>query len=211
MFSPALEMVLNVAFREAVTRRHAHLGLEHLLYAVLRDPAGEEILRACGADLERLRVGVRRHLEDRVEALPRGSELDPVQTLAFQRVLQAAVLHVHSAGKDEAGIGDVLAALMQQPKSVAARLLASQGITRLDVLNFLSHGVSKVPLPEPVEEGVHAAGDEPPRAAADPLAAYAVNLTERARTGQLDPLIGRSAEIRRALEVLCRRRKNNPV
>jgi ATP-dependent Clp protease ATP-binding subunit ClpA len=211
VFSPALEMVLNVAFREAVTRRHAHLGLEHLLYAVLHDPGGEEILRACGADLERLRVEVRRHLEDRVEALPRGSELDPVQTLAFQRVLQAAVLHVHSAGKDEAGIGDVLAALLQQPKSVAARLLAAQGITRLDVLNFLSHGVSKVPLPEPAEDAAHAGGEDAPRVPADPLSAYAVNLTERARAGQLDPLVGRTAEIRRALEVLCRRRKNNPV
>ena len=85
MFNPALEMVLNVAFREAMTRRHAHLGLEHLLYAVLHDPSGEEILRACGADLERLGASVRRHLEERVEALPRGSELDPVQTLAFRR------------------------------------------------------------------------------------------------------------------------------
>ena len=211
MFSPALEMVLNVAFREAVTRKHAHLGLEHLLYAVLHDPAGEEILRACGADLERLATSVRRHLEERVEALPKGSDLDPVQTLAFQRALQAAVLHVHSAGKDEAGIGDVLAALLQQPRSAAARLLAAQGVTRLDVLNFLSHGVTKVPLPEPVEDEASAGSAEAPRPAADPLTAYVVNLTERARQGSLDPLIGRTLEIRRALEVLCRRRKNNPV
>ena len=211
MFSPALEMVLNVAFREAVALRHAHLGLEHLLYAVLHDPAGEEILRACGADLERLRGSVRRHLEERAEALPKGSDLDPVQTLAFQRVLQAAVLHVHGSGRDEAGIGDVLAALLQQPKSAAARVLAAQGVTRLDVLNFLSHGVSKVPLPEPAEDAAHAGADDAPRPAADPLAAYVVNLTERARQGRLDPLVGRTAEIRRALEVLCRRRKNNPV
>jgi len=211
MFNPALEMVLNVAFREAMTRRHAHLGLEHLLYAVLHDPSGEEILRACGADLERLGASVRRHLEERVEALPRGSELDPVQTLAFQRVLQAAVLHVHSAGRDEAGIGDVLAALLQQPKSAAARLLAAQGVTRLDVLNFLSHGVSKAPLPEPGDDAAHVGADDGPRPAADPLAAYVLNLTERARQGLLDPLVGRAAEIRRALEVLCRRRKNNPV
>jgi ATP-dependent Clp protease ATP-binding subunit ClpA len=215
MFSVALEMVLNVAFREAVSRRHAHLTLEHLLYAVANDPGGEEILRACGVDLERLRGELRRHLEEHEERLPRGKELEPSQTLAFKRVLQAAVLHVQSAGRDEAKVGDVLAALLQHPKSPAAQLLATQGVTRLDVLNYISHGVSKVPDGGSGETRV-GAGDEAdeeasPRPARDPLVAYAVNLTERARKGELDPLIGRLAEVERALEVLCRRRKNNPV
>jgi ATP-dependent Clp protease ATP-binding subunit ClpA len=212
MFSVTLEMVLNVAVREALARRHAHLTLEHLLYAVANDPSGEEILKACAVDADRLRAELRRHLEDGVEALPKGKEQEPTQTLSFRRVLQAAVLHVQSAGRDEAGVGDVLAALLQQPKSYAAQLLAAQGVTRLDVLNFISHGVTKIPRPEP-EEAVPAGepGDEGPRPARDPLAAYAINLTERARQGQLDPLIGRADEIQRALEVLCRRRKNNPV
>jgi ATP-dependent Clp protease ATP-binding subunit ClpA len=212
MFSVTLEMVLNVAVREALARRHAHLTLEHLLYAVASDPSGEEILKACAVDLERLRAELRRHLEEGVDTLPKGREQEPTHTLAFRRVLQAAVLHVQSAGRDEAGVGDVLAALLQQPRSYAAQLLATQGVTRLDVLNFISHGVTKIPQGEP-EEAVPAgeAADDMPRPVRDPLAAFAVNLTERARQGQLDPLIGRAAEIQRALEVLCRRRKNNPV
>jgi len=213
MFSAALELVLNVAYREAVARRHAHLTLEHLLYAVANDPNGEEILRACGVDLGRLRADLRKLLEE-AEVLPRGKEAEPAQSVAFRRVLQAAVLHVQSAGREEAKVGDVLAALMQQPKSVSAQLLAAQGVTRLDILNYISHGVAKVPPPAGAESGVAPAGggeEESPRATQDPLAAYATNLTERARQGQLDPLIGRLPEIGRALEVLCRRRKNNPV
>ncbi|MFI5182902.1 MAG: ATP-dependent Clp protease ATP-binding subunit ClpA [Vicinamibacteria bacterium] len=212
MFTVTLEMVLNVAVREALGRRHAHLTLEHLLYALANDPAGEEVLKACGVNMDRLRTDVRKHLEENIEALPKGKEQEPTQTLAFRRVLQAAVLHVQSAGRDEAGVGDVLAALLQQPRSHAAQLLASQGVTRLDVLNFISHGVTKVPIGNPPEEvPAGEQGEEGPRAARDPLSAYAVNLTERARQGALDPLIGRFAELERALEVLCRRRKNNPV
>ncbi len=215
MFSVALEMVLNVAFREAVTRRHANLTLEHLLYAVANDPGGEEILRACGVDLERLRSELRRHLEEHEERLPKGKDLEPTQTVAFKRVLQAAVLHVQSAGRDEAKVGDVLAALLQHPKAPAALLLAAQGVTRLDVLNYISHGVSKVPTGAEGDTAVGAGSgsDEEgaPRPSRDPLTAYAVNLTERARKGELDPLVGRLSEVERALEVLCRRRKNNPV
>ncbi len=212
MFTVTLEMVLSVAVREALARRHAHLTLEHLLYALANDPAGEEVLKACGVDMDRLRADLKKHLEDNIEALPKGKDQEPTQTLAFRRVLQAAVLHVQSAGRDEAGVGDVLAALLQQPRSHGAQLLASQGVTRLDVLNFISHGVTKVPTGIP--QGEVPAGDpgeDAPRPARDPLSAYAVNLTERARQGSLDPLIGRSAELERALEVLCRRRKNNPV
>ncbi len=207
-------MVLNVAFREAVSRRHANLTLEHLLFAVANDPGGEEILRACGVDLERLRGELRRHLEEHEERLPKGKDHEPGQTIAFKRVLQAAVLHVQSAGRDEAKVGDVLAAILQHPKSPAAQLLAAQGVSRLDILNYISHGVSKVPGGSADESRVPAGdGDEEgaPHSARDPLIAYAVNLTERARNGQLDPLVGRLPEMERALEVLCRRRKNNPV
>jgi ATP-dependent Clp protease ATP-binding subunit ClpA len=213
MFSAAVDMVLNVAYREAVSRRHGYLTLEHLLFAVAHHPAGEEVLRAVGVDLSRLRSDLAHYLEDSIERLPKGKDQEPTQTLAFRRVLQAAVLHVQSAGREEAHIGDVVAALLQQPKSHAAQLLSGHGVARLDVLNYISHGVTKVPGSEPTEEQSVPAGEGegPERPPRDALAAYAINLTERAREGQLDPLIGRVMETQRALEVLCRRRKNNPV
>jgi ATP-dependent Clp protease ATP-binding subunit ClpA len=216
MFSPTLAMVLNVAVREAVARRHAHLTLEHLLFAIAHDPAGEEILMGCAVDVERLRADLLRFLEGEIEQLPKGGEREPTQTLAFRRVLQTAILHVQSAGRDAANVGDVMAALLQQPRAYAAQALAAQGVSRLDILNFISHGVTKAPRPAPTPGGEGRApsgqGEEArPAAPKDPLAAFAPNLTDRARQGLLDPLIGRAAEIERALEVLCRRRKNNPV
>ena len=219
MFSAALEIILTIAYREATSRRHTHLTLEHLLYALAHDPDGERILGACGADLPRLRQELDAFLQRSVEQFPRGRQREPEQTLAFRRVLQAAVLHVQSAGRQEVQAGDVLAAMLQQPKSYAAQLLESQGISRLDILNFISHGIAKVPMapkPDDEEEGderpaTGPAGREGPAPSRDPLAAYAANLTERARAGKLDPLIGRTSELKRTLEVLCRRRKNNPV
>jgi ATP-dependent Clp protease ATP-binding subunit ClpA len=216
MFSPSLEAVLHIAFREAVSRRHAHLTLEHLLYAVAHDPDGESILAACGVDLPALRRALSGYLDDSIERQRRESDRDPEQTTAFRRVLQTTILHVQSAQRSEATVGDILAAILQQPKSYAAQLLADQGVTRLDVLNYISHGISKVPAagaeaPLPSTHGGAEEGGPGPGSAADPLSAYCVNLTERARQGQLDPLIGRARELQRTIEVLCRRRKNNPV
>jgi ATP-dependent Clp protease ATP-binding subunit ClpA len=215
MFSPALEIVLNVAYREAVSRRHAYLTLEHLLYALAHDPDGERILAACGADLPALRRALDAYLEDSLERQRKGEAKDPEQTLAFRRVLQTAILHVQSANRDEANAGDILAAILQQPKSHAANLLAQQGITRLDILNYISHGISKTPL---APAGAPSTAGQPdtgepgaPATPADALSAYCVNLTDRARQGLLDPLIGRTDELQRTIEVLCRRRKNNPV
>ncbi len=216
MFSASLELILNVAYREAASRRHTHLTLEHLLYALAHEPEGERILSACGADLPALRRTLDEFLGT-LETFSRGDRSrEPAQTLAFRRVLQTAVLHVQSAGKDEVRSGDVLAAIVQQPKAYAAEVLEAQGVTRLDILNYISHGISKVPRitgdtespGTPAEAG---AGEEGPASARDPLSAYAVDLSERARAGKLDPLIGRTAELRRTLEILCRRRKNNPV
>ena len=216
MFSASLELILNVAYREATSRRHTHLTLEHLLYALAHDAEAERILAACGADLRALR----RTLDELLGTLETFGRRDragePAQTLAFRRVLQTAVLHVQSAGKDEVRAGDILAAILQQPKTDAAEALAAQGVTRLDVLNYVSHGISKVPAadgdPDRRGDGAEAGtGEEGPAAARDPLAAYAVNLTERARAGALDPLIGRQPELQRTLQILCRRRKNNPV
>ena len=216
MFSASLELILNVAYREAMSRRHTHLTLEHLLYALAHDTEAERILAACGADLRELRRALDEFLGtlETVGRRDRGSE--PAQTLAFRRVLQTAVLHVQSAGKDEVRAGDILAAILQQPKAHAAEVLAAQGITRLDILNYISHGIAKVSPgngdAEHGRDGAEAgAGEEGPAAARDPLTAYTVNLTERARAGALDPLIGRIPELQRTLQILCRRRKNNPV
>ena len=218
MFSQALEIVLTVAYREATARRHTHLTLEHLLYALAHDPDGERILAACGADLPQLRRDLDKYLQESVEQFSRGQQKEPEQTLAFRRVLQTAVLHVQSAGRQEVQSGDVLAATLQQNKSHAAQLLAAQGVTRLDILQYITHGIAKVPRIEPGPGD----GDSTPDAEADggergsatphdALAAYATNLTARARAGELDPLIGRSDELQRTMEILCRRRKNNPV
>jgi ATP-dependent Clp protease ATP-binding subunit ClpA len=220
MFSTAVEVVLHIAFREAVSRRHAYLTLEHLLYAVAHDPDGERILAACGADLSLLRRTVADSLDDSVESLPRGQEREPEQTTAFRRALQAAVLHVQSAQRQEAQVGDLIAAILQQPQTRAAKLLAEQGITRLDVLEYLAHGITKTPIHQDDgggadlgdgRDGMAGSGDPGPATAKDPLSAYCTNLTARARQGVLDPLIGRAEELQRTIEVLCRRRKNNPV
>ncbi len=215
MFSAALEIVLTIAYREAVSRKHAYLTLEHLLYALAHDQDGERILAACGADLPRLRKDLNEYLETSVEELKRGQEREPEQTAAFERVLRTAVLHVQSAQKQEVHAGDILAAILQQSKSHAARALEAQGITRLDVLDYISHGTSKIgqlrsddETPGDATAGTVAEGRAAPR---DPLDAYCLNLTDRARRGLLDPLIGRADELQRTIEVLCRRRKNNPV
>ena len=218
MFSAALEIVLTVAYREATSRRHTHLTVEHLLYALAHDLDGERILAACGADLPQLRKDLDKYLRESLEEFARSQHKEPEQTLAFRRVLQAAIMQVQSAGRQEVQSGDVIAATFTQ-KSHAADLLAGQGITRLDVLEYIAHGISKVrpavpggggeePEGSPAGAG---AGERGTGTARDPLGAYATNLTARARAGELDPLIGRSTELQRTMEILCRRRKNNPV
>jgi ATP-dependent Clp protease ATP-binding subunit ClpA len=220
MFSPALEVVLTVAYREAAARRHTHLTLEHLLYALAHDPDGERILAACGADLPQLRRDLDRYLNEHIETFSRGQQKEPEQTMAFRRVLQTAVLHVQSAQRQEVQSGDVLAATLQQSKSYAAQLLAAQGVSRLDVLEYITHGISKLPPSSGSPEGESPSGDADADAGAgdrgsatarDPLGAYAMNLSDRAKSGALDPLIGRTTELQRTMEILCRRRKNNPV
>jgi ATP-dependent Clp protease ATP-binding subunit ClpA len=217
VFSASVEIVLAIAYREAVSRRHAYVTLEHLLYALAHDPDGERILTACGADLKRLTLELDAYLERSIEKIGKGREGQPEQTAAFARALQTAVLHVQSAQRDAVQAGDLCAAILQQPKTHAARLLMDQGVTRLDVLEYISHGITRTPLDrsgpdDGTPSGAPAgAGEEGPATSRDPLAAYCVNLTERARRGVLDPLVGRTAELQRAIEVLCRRRKNNPV
>jgi ATP-dependent Clp protease ATP-binding subunit ClpA len=218
VFSPSLEVILTVAYREAAARRHTHLTLEHLLYALAHDPDGERILAACGADLPQLRRDLDKYLDEHIEQFSRGQQKEPEQTMAFRRVLQTAVLHVQSAGRQEVQSGDVLAATLQQSKSYAAQLLAGQGVSRLDILEYITHGISKMPpahgdaeTETPGGDADAGMGDRGGATSRDPLGAYAMNLTDRARDGALDPLIGRIPELQRTLEILCRRRKNNPV
>ena len=217
MFSTAVEVVLHIAFREAVSRRHAYLTLEHLLYALAHDPDGERILGACGTDLGLLRRNLNSYLDESIEKLPRGQEREPEQTVAFRRVLQAAIMHVQSAQRQEAHVGDILAAILQQPKTHAASMLAEQGVARLDVLEYLSHGITKTPIVEGPDAdvdrngGLAGTGEPGSATSKDPLSAYCADLTARARQGLLDPLIGRAEELQRTIEVLGRRRKNNPV
>ena len=186
MFSRALELVLTIAYREAVSRRHAYVTLEHLLYALAHDSDGERILGACGADLPKLRRDLDAYLRDSIEQQKRGDQREPEQTAAFRRVLQTAVLHVQSAQRTEVDAGDICAAILQQPKTQAAQLLAEQGVTRLDVLEYIAHGISKTPVSGSghgtEEHGATAGGgDEGSATTRDPLAAYCSDLTERAR------------------------------
>jgi len=216
VFSASVEIVLAIAYREAVSRRHAYVTLEHLLFALAHDPDGERILTACGVDVKRLTLELDMYLDRSIEKIAKGKEGQPEQTAAFARALQNAVLHVQSAQRDTVQAGDLCAAILQQPKTHAARLLMDQGVTRLDVLEYISHGIAKAPFARSADEGTHTgapagAGEEGPATSQDPLSAYCVNLTERARRGLLDPLVGRTAELQRTIEVLCRRRKNNPV
>jgi ATP-dependent Clp protease ATP-binding subunit ClpA len=217
VFSTSLEIVLNIAYREAISRRHEYVTLEHLLYVLAHDPEGEQILRAVGADLPRLRSSLDTYLESSVTRTARGEERQPEQTAAFGRALQTAVLHVQSAQRHEVQAGDVFAAILQQPKAYAAQLLGEHGITRLDVLEYLAHGITKTPATGPTSGEADkraapaGAGEEGSATAREPLTAYCLNLTDRARRGLLDPLIGRADELQRTIEVLCRRRKNNPV
>src|SRR5258706_3329163 len=202
MFTASLERVLNVAAREALARRRADLTLELLLFAADHDPMGEEILAASGADSLRLKKELDQFLEEQVDELPSGSRKAPQQTLAFRRVLQTAVVHSQGAGKAEADVGDILAALMREPRPPAAELLAAQDVTRLDLLNYISHGVRKNPLGDPAL-APGGDGEEGPAGARDPLEAYASNPTQPGPGGKFDPLIGPAREVKRAPGGAC--------
>jgi ATP-dependent Clp protease ATP-binding subunit ClpA len=213
MISKALEATLGAAYREALNRRHEYMYVEHLLFALLDDPDGRDILQHCGGDLDVMRTGLEDYLADNLEALPESDDSGPAQSVAFERVLQRGLAHVHFSGKEELEAGDVLAAMVEEDDSHAAYYLRSQGISRLDILNFVSHGVSKIEYTgdgEPAEEEDEEEA-EARRNARDPLKAFTVSLAQRAVDGKIDPIIGREHELRRAIQVLCRRRKNNPI
>ena len=211
-----LQLTLHSALREAVSRRHAYVTIEHLLYALIHDARGAEVLRHSGANLRRLKSDLERFLNDEIEAEPGEEPIETGQTISFHRALQAAMAHADSAERDEVEAGDLIAALFQEPDSHAVELLRAQGTSRLDVLKYISNGISKLPSPdashgegEPargVPPGMEEEGEIP-----DPLEAFCTNLTELAAEGKLDPLIGRRTELERTIHVLARRRKNNPI
>lgn len=211
MLSKELEFTLNQSFRKAREQRHEFMTLEHLLLALLDDPAAVAALQACGAQLEQLRQDLQGFIEDTVPLLRQDGEHDIQPTLGFQRVLQRAVFQVQSSERKEANGANVLAALFAEQESQAVFFLSQQNITRLDVVNYISHGISRSG-DEHAQESPDGKSDEAAAAAApQPLEAYASNLNALARQGKIDPLIGRAEEIERTLQVLCRRRKNNPL
>ncbi|MDP3939619.1 MAG: ATP-dependent Clp protease ATP-binding subunit ClpA [Deltaproteobacteria bacterium] len=217
MISRELQATLGLAVAEAKRRRHGYLTLEHVLYALLHDEDARDVIRHCGGEVSLLRRQLEEYLDESVEKLAEGDDSDPIQTLAFQRVMHRAALHVQSAGKRQIDSVNVLVALFRETGSHALYLLEQQDVSRLDVLNFISHGISKVPegeeddgLPSGDEMGISPA-DQEGESLKDPLGAYTQDLVQRAKEGKIDPLIGRHAEIERTIHVLSRRRKNNPI
>ncbi len=215
MLSKDLEFTLNQAFKRAREKRHEFMTVEHLLLALLDNPSALQVLRACGADTDRLRREIDTFIEETTPIIAVGDNRETQPTLGFQRVLQRAVFHVQSAGRKEVTGANVLVAMFSEQESHAVYLLQQQDIARLDVVNFISHGISKVggqdeepgvqsPAPSQEDDG----GESPGKS---PLENFASNLNELARQGKIDPLIGRRAEIERTLQILCRRRKNNPL
>jgi ATP-dependent Clp protease ATP-binding subunit ClpA len=214
VLSNELEACLNEAFQLARDRRHEFLTVEHLLYAIVDTPRVREILRACGADPARLRDELKEHLEQTTPRLKADEDREVQPTLGFQRVLQRAVFHVQSSGKKEVGVANVLVAIFSEKQSHAVYLLNRQDVSRLDVVNYISHGLSKVAdeKTDGKEEGGAAVeGGERDAEGGGALEKYATNLNRLAQEGKIDPLIGRQMEIERTIEILCRRRKNNPL
>ncbi|GMW05545.1 MAG: ATP-dependent Clp protease ATP-binding subunit ClpA [Gammaproteobacteria bacterium] len=211
MLSSELEYCLNEAFQQARNNRHEYMTVEHLLLAILDIPAVAEILKSCGADLDRLRKELEEFTDQSTPRLKGESDQDVQPTLGFQRVLQRAVFHVQSSGKKEVKGENVLVAIFGEKQSHAVYLLGLHDVTRLDVVNFISHGLAKFGERRAAggrgAEGEDAEGDSSGSA----LENYASNLNRRAAEGRIDPLIGRQAEIERTIQVLCRRRKNNPL
>jgi ATP-dependent Clp protease ATP-binding subunit ClpA len=213
MLDKELERTLNDAFRRAREQRHEFMTVEHLLLALLDNRSAAEVLRSCGANLNALHDELTRFIEENSPLLPDDDERETQPTLGFQRVLQRAVFHVQSSGRKEVTGANVLVAIFGERESHAAYFLSRQNIARLDVVNYISHGIAKVPEEEQ-GNSQEQSGDEEQRAedgGPTPLEVFAVNLNEQAGKGRIDPLIGRENEIQRTIQILCRRRKNNPL
>ncbi|HUR79755.1 MAG TPA: AAA family ATPase, partial [Thermoanaerobaculia bacterium] len=209
MIAKTLQATFEFAVNEAIRRRNDYVTLEHLLFALLHDRDVVDVIRACGGDVDELKKQLDSFIDktyERVEDM----DLQPTLTTMLQRVIQYAQLHAQSSGRKEVDTGQMLAAIFQAEKSHAVYLLRSQGITKLDVLTYLSHGIPKEGATEITPAGI-ATEEEGSAPVRDPLKSFAVNLLDRAAKGEIDPVIGRSTELERTIQILCRRRKNNPL
>ncbi|RMU26320.1 Clp protease N-terminal domain-containing protein, partial [Pseudomonas savastanoi] len=216
MLNRELEVTLNLAFKEARSKRHEFMTVEHLLLALLDNKAAATVLRACGANLDKLKHDLQEFIDSTTPLIPVHDEDRETQpTLGFQRVLQRAVFHVQSSGKREVTGANVLVAIFSEQESQAVFLLKQQSVARIDVVNYIAHGISKVPgHGEHSSEGEQDMQDDEGGEASssgNPLDAYASNLNELARQGRIDPLVGRESEVERVAQILARRRKNNPL
>src|SRR5207302_4688045 len=195
MIAKTLQKTFEFALNDAIQRRHEYVTLEHLLYALLHDREASKAIRECGGDIETLKKQLDDFMNRTLEKLPDDAEVQPVLTAMLQRVVQYAQLHAQSSGRKEVDTGQMLAALYQVERSQAVYLLRSQGVNKLDVLTYLSHGIGKTPagVPRPAFVAPDEEGGE--SVSSDPLKHFAVNLIERAKKGEIDPLIGRTAEL----------------
>jgi ATP-dependent Clp protease ATP-binding subunit ClpA len=210
MIAQELEVTLHMAFMDARQKRHEFISVEHLLLAMLDNPSAVEVLRACGAKIEDMREQLGKFIEEHTPKVAGTDEVDTQPTLGFQRVIQRAILHVQSSGKKEVTGANVLVAVFGEKDSHAVYFLSQQGVTRLDIVNFISHGITKTTPSEPARsDEASEASTEP--APASPLDSFAQNLNVQALAGKIDPLIGRDNELERVIQTLCRRRKNNPL
>ncbi|MGV0954492.1 MAG: ATP-dependent Clp protease ATP-binding subunit ClpA [Fluviibacter sp.] len=211
MIAQELEVSLHSAFVEARQKRHEFITVEHLLLALIDNPSASDALRACGTQLEALRFELTRFIEDHTPVVAEDAEADTQPTLGFQRVIQRAILHVQSSGKKEVTGANVLVAIFGEKDSHAVYFLQKQNVSRLDLVNFISHGIAKVPRDNVKADGADGEADAADKTQNGPLAQFTVNLNELAQQGKIDPLIGRERELERVVQILCRRRKNNPL
>ena len=213
MLTRELEETLSYAVDEAVKHKHEFVTLEHLLFALLEDRAAREILFNCGARIEEIAKSLEDYFKDVLEKMPDGAKHMPELTSTFQSTIQYAVLQAEGSGQGAVDGGNILAALYQAEQSYAVYLLLQQGVTRLDILNYIAHGISKIdagdPFPEPFDDEDFVGMGQQPRK--NPLESFTSELVERASKGEIDPIVGRAEEIERTIQVLCRRKKNNPL
>jgi ATP-dependent Clp protease ATP-binding subunit ClpA len=211
MIAQELEVTLHMAFMDARQKRHEFISVEHLLQAMLDNQSAAEVLRACGANIEAMREQLGKFIDEHTPKVAGDDEVDTQPTLGFQRVIQRAILHVQSSGKKEVTGANVLVAVFGEKDSHAVYFLTQQGVTRLDIVNFISHGITKTPQGEPAPRADEPAEAQTEAPAASPLDSFAQNLNTQALAGKIDPLIGRDQELERVIQTLCRRRKNNPL
>jgi ATP-dependent Clp protease ATP-binding subunit ClpA len=211
MIAQELEVSLHMAFVEARQKRHEFITVEHLLLALLDNPTAAEVLRACGANMDELRKSLTQHIAEQTPRIAADREVDTQPTLGFQRVIQRAILHVQSSGKKEVTGANVLVAIFGEKDSHAVYFLQQQGIARLDVVNYISHGITKTPAAAQGKTDQEADQEGQAETSNSPLDNYTQNLNSLALAGKIDPLIGRDRELERVVQTLCRRRKNNPL